>query len=129
MLMGGRKRSGPGGGHADEARKAHGFLMLAVGCGCAAVPGKGLAAPLKPPALSACQLLSMLGLPTEAPWAGGDAGVQVWWDGELPAGDVPHMQHLRAGFWSHGCQLWSLGSFSPLPQHLLVSEHQVRIYF
>lgn len=69
-LVGSRKRSepGPGGGHADEARKAHWFLRLVVGCGNAAAPREWLAAPLKPPAPSACQLLSLLQLPTRAAW-------------------------------------------------------------
>lgn len=61
-----------------------------------------------------------------------DAEAQVWWDSELPAagmGDVPPMQLWTADFWSCGCELWSPGSSSPLPQHLVVSEQQFKIYF
>lgn len=78
-LVGSRKRSepGPGGGHADEARKAHWFLRLVLGCGRAAAPRERLAAPLKPPAPSACQLLSLLQLPTRAAWVGGRTGAML----------------------------------------------------
>lgn len=136
-LVEGRKRSGPGGGRADEARKAHQFLALVVGCGCAAVPRGWLAAPLKPPALSACLPAALHAVAAHTGTVGrrqneSDAKAQVWWDGELPAAGtahVPSTQHQRADFWSRGCELWSLGSSSPLPQHLVVSEQQVKIYF
>ena len=87
---------------------------------------------------SACQLPSPPRLPSKVSWAGGGVGamlrLSVRRDGGLPAagtGNVPPVQHWRAGFRSGGCELrpWPFGSSSALPWHLVVAEQQAKIYF
>lgn len=114
-----------GGQCASKAWETPPFSMPVVGCSAATVPGKWLAAPLKPPAphlpasCPPCRGCPQRrrgreaeGEPRRGPAFGGMVGC-------LRRGRavVPPMQHWKAGFRSGGCELrpWPFGSSSPLP--------------